>query len=118
MANLSYREKTVLEELFGMSSGYVMDFSNNSFSQFVGDVINLDVYNSPGYEAYTSKANKLRQIWNNEPDQLVGMLIEALLFHFEDMQLKHSRLTSRNLFLTDCILFRRKCFERYVMIII
>ena len=93
MANLSYREKTVLEELFGMSSGYVMDFSNNSFSQFVGDVINLDVYNSPGYEAYTSKANKLRQIWNNEPDQLVGMLIEALLFHFEDMQLKHSRLT-------------------------
>lgn len=93
MANLTYREKSVLEELFGMSSGYVMDFSNNSFSRFIGDAINIDIYSDPGYEEYSSKANKLRQIWNDEPDNVVGNLIEALLSYFEDMQLRQNRLT-------------------------
>lgn len=93
MANLTYREKSVLEELFGMDSGYVMNFSNGSFSRFIGDVINIDVYDGPGYEEYASKANKLRQIWNNEPDNVVGTLIEALLSYFEDMKLRGNKLT-------------------------
>ena len=93
MANLTYREKSVLEELFGMDSGYVMDFSNESFSRFIGDVINIDVYEGPGYEEYSSKANKLRQIWNGEPDNVVGTLIEALLSYFEDRQLRQDKLT-------------------------
>lgn len=93
MANLSYREKSVLEELFGMSSGYVLDFSNNSFSRFVGEVIGIDIYADPGYEEYASKANKLRQIWSKEPDNIVGILIEALLSYFEDMQLRRNELT-------------------------
>lgn len=93
MANLTYREKSVLEELFGMASGYVMDFSNSSFSRFIGEVINIDVYEGPGYEEYSSKANKLRQIWNEEPDNVVGTLIEALLSYFEDMQLRNDKLT-------------------------
>lgn len=93
MASLTYREKSILEELFGMSSGYVMDFSNSSFSRFIGDVINIDVYDGHGYEEYASKANKLRQIWNKEPDNVVGTLIEALLSYFEDMQLRQDKLT-------------------------
>ena len=93
MANLTYREKNVLEELFGMASGYVMNFSNGSFSRFIGDVINIDVYDGPGYEEYASKANKLRQIWNNEPDNVVGTLIEALLSYYEDMKLRGNKLT-------------------------
>ena len=93
MAKLTYQEKSVLEELFGMSTGYVMDFSNNSFQRFVGDVINIDIYHGPGYEEYSSKANKLRQIWNEEPESVVGTLIEALLSYFEDMKLKQNSLT-------------------------
>ncbi len=93
MANLTYREKSVLEELFGMASGYVMDFSNASFSRFIGEVINIDVYDGPGYEEYSSKANKLRQIWNEEPDNVVGTLIEALLSYFEDIRLRQDKLT-------------------------
>lgn len=87
MSNLTYREKSTMEELFGMSSGYVIDFSNNSFSRFVGDTINIDIYADPGYEEYSSKANKLRQIWENEPDSVVGILIEALLSYYEDYKL-------------------------------
>ncbi len=93
MAKLSYQEKSVLEELFGMSTGYVIDFSNNSFARFVGDVVNIDIYHGPGYEEYSSKANKLRQIWNDEPDSVVGTLIEALLSYFEDQQMKSGKLT-------------------------
>lgn len=93
MSNLTYSEKAILEELFGMSSGYVMDFSNGSFKRFVGNVINIDIYDGAGYEQYTSKANKLRQVWNNEPDGVVGTLIEALLSYFEDMQLRNNILT-------------------------
>ena len=93
LANLTYQEKTTLEELFGMSSGYVMDFTNNSFAKFVGGTINLDIYNSPGYKEYTSKANKLRQIWSDEPDAVVGTLIEALLSYYEDMRIKKDELT-------------------------
>lgn len=93
MAKLSYKEKSVLEELFGMSTGYVIDFSNNSFARFVGDIVNIDIYHGPGYEEYSSKANKLRQIWNDEPDSVVGTLIEALLSYFEDQQMKSGKLT-------------------------
>ncbi|MCR4683468.1 MAG: abortive infection family protein [Clostridiales bacterium] len=93
MANLTYREKRVLEKLFGMASGYVMDFSNGSFSRFIGGVINIDVYDGPRYKEYASKANKLRQIWNSEPDSVVGILIEALLSYYENMQLRGNKLT-------------------------
>lgn len=93
MAKLTYQEKSALEELFGMSTGYVMDFSNDTLQYFVSDVINIDIYNDPGYEEYLSKAKKLRQIWNEEPDCVVGTLIEALLSYFEDMKLKQNSLT-------------------------
>ena len=93
MAKLTYQEKSVLEELFGMSTGYVMDFSNSTFERFVDDTINIDIYHGPGYEENLSKAKKLRQIWNEEPDSVVGTLIEALLSYFEDMKLKQNSLT-------------------------
>jgi len=32
MAKLSFNEQAYFEKLFDMSSGYVLDFSNNSFS--------------------------------------------------------------------------------------
>lgn len=55
MADLSSSEKADLEELFEMHGGYVMDFSNSTFAQFVGDVINLDVHKGVGYRKQTSR---------------------------------------------------------------
>ncbi len=93
MANLSMREKANFEELFEMGGGYVIDFSNNSFARFVGDVINIDIYNGPGYTEYCSKANKLRQIWSDEPDNVVGTLLGELISYYEDYQLRRDALT-------------------------
>ncbi len=93
MANLSFKEKAIFEELFDMKTGYVIDFSNKTFALFVGDVVNIDVYGGIGYEEYSSKANKLRQIWAEEPDGVVGTLMEAMLSYYEDYQLRRDALT-------------------------
>ena len=84
MASLSFREKSKLEALLGMESGYVLQFSNSSFARFIGDICNIDIYNGKGYEEYASKANKLRQIWTNENDLVVGNLLNALLDEYVD----------------------------------
>lgn len=93
MANLSYPEKATLEELFGMSTGYVIDFSNNTLQRFIGNITGIDIYTDPGYTEYCSKANKLRQVWNDESDDVVGELLVALLDYLEDYELKHNTLT-------------------------
>ncbi|WP_105177093.1 hypothetical protein [Clostridium cagae] len=93
MANLKYNTKEILEELFDMTTGYVMDFSNASFERFVKDVINLSVYNDKGYEEYCSKANKLRQILKNESNIKVAKLVSELLDHYEDYKFKNNDLT-------------------------
>lgn len=72
MAKLTYQEKNTLEELFNMGTGYVIDFSNSSFQRFIEDVVRINIYEDPGYEEYSSKANKLRQILNQESDFTVG----------------------------------------------
>lgn len=84
MADLKPREKRLFEEVLGMSSGYVLDFSNNTFARFVEETINVDIYDGLGYEEYCSKANKLRQIWQQENDYVVGELMDELLTYYED----------------------------------
>ena len=94
MVDLSMKEKSSIEELFGMGSGYVLDFSNNSFARFIIESINIDIYNGIDYEEYSSKANKLRQIINNENNYNVGKLLGDLIDYFEDLQLrKNNSLT-------------------------
>lgn len=87
MANLTSREKRLFEELLVMGGGYVLDFTNPSFARFVVDAINIDIYESPGYTEYCSKANKLRQIWQNEQDSIVGKLMAELLNYFIDQHI-------------------------------
>lgn len=93
MANLKYTTLQSIEDLFDMSSGYVIDFSNNSFQRFIKGIINIDIYQSKGYEEYSSKANKLRQIIEIESNSKVAVLIDALLNYYEDYKLKTGKLT-------------------------
>lgn len=70
--------KSMLEDLFGMPSGYVMDFSNASFASFVEPWIGVDPYDR--YQG--SKAAVLRQIWAKEPSEVVAQLNLDLLDHW------------------------------------
>jgi len=79
MSSLKAIEKRVFEELFGMQSGYVLDFTNNTFAEFFRETVDIDI-NAQKYAVNGgSKAKRLRVFWENEPDFLVGKVIAGLL---------------------------------------
>jgi hypothetical protein len=79
MAYLSIIEKQSVEKVLGMGSGYVLNFSDRTFGEFVLDAIGIDAY-APGMEANGgSKARRLRHIFSTQPNYVVGKLLTALL---------------------------------------
>lgn len=99
MADLSYSEKRKFEKLLHMESGYVLDFSNNSFSDFVHDCTGREIYDDRYTHGSGSKANRLRGFWQEEGNQVVGKLMgdicdyveESEEFGVEDAQLAECR---------------------------
>lgn len=78
MANLKYGEKDDFEALLGMKTGYVLDFTNRQFREFVLDNASLDI-DEPMIGGNGSKAVRLRHFWNNQPAHIVGRLMKALV---------------------------------------
>jgi hypothetical protein len=84
MADLSFSEKRKLEELLGMKSGYVLNFTNRDFREFVFDSVGIDIYDEK-YNYYSgSKANRLRAFWKKEPNHVAGKLIKDLINYNKD----------------------------------
>lgn len=79
MAELHYKEIFLIEKLFEMPSGYVMDFSNRTFEEFIYDSIRVNIYDDKYFYASGSKANRLRGFFSKEPSYKVGELLTALL---------------------------------------
>lgn len=85
MANLSWTEKRSLERLFGMGGGYVLDFSNRTFDEFVFDSTGRSIYDAKYNFESGSKANRLRGFWSEEGNHLVAKLVGALIDHVENL---------------------------------
>jgi hypothetical protein len=79
MSDLSYLEKSKFEQLLGMRTGYVLDFSNRSFAEFVRDSTGRDIYDARYDYDSGSKANRLRAFWQKEKNALVGKLMSDML---------------------------------------
>lgn len=79
MANLKQTDKLLLERQFEMREGYVLDFSNQSFQQFISEVCKLNIYDTKYSDQGDSKAKRLRMFWQVETDRTVGILINELL---------------------------------------
>lgn len=62
-----------------MSSGYVLNFSNRTFHEFVLDAVRLDIYDAKYDYGSGSKANRLRGFWDVEPDHVVATLMDHML---------------------------------------
>lgn len=78
MANLNLIEKQLIEDVFGMSSGYVLDFTNRTFDEFMQEVMGESIYSK--YE-YMSKANLLRKFISDYSESFVGkMLVLAVTY--------------------------------------
>ena len=72
MANLSFIDKQLIEEVLQMGGGYVLDFTNRTFDEFMTEVIGESIYAK--YE-YMSKANLLRRFMADYPDAYIGKMI-------------------------------------------
>jgi hypothetical protein len=79
MSDLTATEKRKLERLLGMGSGYVLNFSNPTFEEFVLDSTGRSIYDSKYEYGSGSKANRLRGFWNEESNGVVGKLLGALI---------------------------------------
>ena len=62
-----------------MSTGYVSDFSNRTFAEFILDSTGLDIYDPSYNYGSGSKANRLRAFWKKQDNRTVGTLMSALL---------------------------------------
>lgn len=83
MSDLTNIEKLKFEKLFGMASGYVLDFSNWSFQDFVHGSVGVDIYEERYNYGSGSKANRLRSFWDAESDRRVAKLLSDLLEKWE-----------------------------------
>jgi hypothetical protein len=87
MATFKFNERSALESALGMSSGYVLNFSDRTFREFIWDQVGRDI-NDGAYSQYgTSKAKHLRAFWEVEPDNVVAALTLALLQHGKELGL-------------------------------
>lgn len=79
MADLSFAEKRTIESQL-IQGGYVLNFNNATFREFVADTVGKDM-DDPIYSQDNSgsKGNRLKMFIKLESDYLVGKLLAALL---------------------------------------
>lgn len=79
MRSLNTKDKRVLEKFLEMGSGYVLDFTDQDFGEFVADAIDVEIHSNRYTARGSSKAKKLRAFWDIEENYLVGRLLTALI---------------------------------------
>ena len=62
-----------------MSSGYVLDFTDRDFAIFFRQVAKVNIDDGKYKVWGNSKARRLRAFWEQEPDQVVGLVLKEML---------------------------------------
>lgn len=91
MSSLATNDKQILETLFQMGGGYVVNFSDRTFAEFFRDDIGVDIDDARYLYASNSKANRLRRFWQISDDALAAKSISKLLAYI-DTQIAIGRL--------------------------
>lgn len=84
MANLTTNEKQILEKIFQMGGGYVLNFSDRTMGEFFRDDVGIDIYDKKYSYASGSKANRLRGFWLAADDKIIGKAIAKFLEYIEN----------------------------------
>ncbi len=83
MSSISVAHKVFLEEVFGMSTGYVLDFTNATFESLFRD-IEMDIYDREKYPGFgDSKAERMRGLWKWGSDAEVSSAVYAIVDYIE-----------------------------------
>ena len=82
MSSLSDVDKLYLERILSMGSGYVLDYTDDSFGALFQSH-RIDIH-SRKYQTYgTSKAKKLRSFWMLEPDTIVASVLNEMIDRYK-----------------------------------
>ena len=92
MVTLKHKEMKIIDDAFDMHGGYVLDFSNRTFSQFFEDEFDINIYDEKYELNGTSKANRLRAFIKIERDFLVIRVLRALWDYKETLPEQNNRL--------------------------
>jgi hypothetical protein len=97
MAKLSPLEMQKLEVLFGMGSGYVLNFTNQDFARFIKRTVNLNIESGNYNEYGLSKAKRLKRLWEIEGDVTVGKLLgEMIEYYLGQIELENPNVKKVN----------------------
>jgi hypothetical protein len=90
MPNIRSIDMMVLDDIFDMSSGYVLNFSDRTFTQFFAEELNVDI-DDPLYKKNgTSKAKRLRCFLQTVDKAAVVRTLNALWEYREVIRQKYS----------------------------
>lgn len=78
MSSLNIAEMRFLETALEMGSGYYLDFSDRTYSDFFFEAINVDIDAEEYRLEGGSKGKRIRFFLRNQPDHLVARLLRAL----------------------------------------
>jgi Abortive infection C-terminus len=78
MVSIKRSEMRQIDQIFGMEGGYVLDFSNRTFSEFFEDEFGINIYDAKYQVRGSSKANLLRGFIDVEDGFLVGKALRKL----------------------------------------
>lgn len=83
MTTLKTIDKEILEKLFQMWGGYVLDFSDRTMSEFFQDNLWVNIYDEKYNYSSWSKANRVRGFWIECENKIVGDSILKLIEYIE-----------------------------------
>ena len=82
MSSITAADTQYLEKILDMGSGYVLNFTNSTFTQFFRRYgVDIDGTHYQHYGA--SKAKRMRAFWEVDPDAIVGIVLSGLLDVYE-----------------------------------
>jgi hypothetical protein len=91
MEQLRPIELKVVDELFGMSSGYVLDFTNSTFADFFRREVGIDIYDN-AYGIYGgSKGKHLRAFFTIGQPRAIARALSALWEYRETERLAQAK---------------------------
>jgi len=77
-AKIRSLDMRLIDDLFGMGDGYVLDFSNKTFSEFFNEELGINI-DDPRYDTEgTSKAKRLRYFLRSSDSQAIIRVLLAL----------------------------------------
>ena len=84
MSDLNFSERSKLERLLKMGGGYVLDFTDRTFQEFVHESTGVNIYDEKFDVNGSSKAKHLRAFFALAPNYQVGKLLKDLMDHLQE----------------------------------